>query len=347
MLQDSAIQQPLFGELSQMFRFLTGLKVSSNGMLALKAAQTKVRNFDAIMLSTPNCAGDLPSSIRSAGIRIGPDKRFRISPQHGDLQRAGICHDAELLLRGSYQDDDCIAKPSAYELLTRNEVHSVCNTLDKCTALSGSSEENRLFARTMTASFFVDNISHHFPASYKVHTNGAFNYVLYTTQERVFLVAGGDIATTAMTAPILYLSRNPVCYYASGRRDPVHVVKRQRYQERAAASELPLPPCLALTKPFVATDEAPLVIDGHYVHRGTLFSVIMYVLSYNAAIFPEPFAFNSGRWRSPSSANSGPAESDEAAWESMLEEAFASFSIGPRNSVGKPLAYLRDLHLSY
>ncbi|KAK8079374.1 Isotrichodermin C-15 hydroxylase [Apiospora hydei] len=124
-----------------------------------------------------------------------------------------------------------------------------------------TSEENRLLPRSMTLSFFVGNISHHFPSFYRVHTNWVFDYIFYETREKfsrllekmvksrlaldthaapdffsfvadelppdeaattrdsviwkealVFLVAGADSVTTAMTAAFFYLSRNPACY---------------------------------------------------------------------------------------------------------------------------------------
>lgn len=260
-----------------------------------------------------------------------------------------------------------------------------------------TSEENRFFAKAMTMSFFVGNISHHLPAFHKVHTNRIFDYIFYATRERfirllekmvrsrlaldthakpdffsfvaqtlpseatktrdsvvwkeamVFLVAGGDTVATAMTATFFYLSRNPACYarlaneiratFSSGRDIKSGSQLASCVYLRACIDEAlrMSPPISAnLWRQQVATDEKPLVIDGPYIPRGTLFGVNVYALSHNAAIFPEPFEYKPERWLSSSSTNS---ENDEAGRKPMLE-AFASFSIGPRNCVGKPLAYL-------
>ncbi|KAK6858016.1 hypothetical protein PG995_005715 [Apiospora arundinis] len=56
----------------------------------------------------------------------------------------------------------------------------------------------------------------------------------------------------------------------------------------------------------------------------------MYALGHNAAIFPEPFVFKPERWMS----------TEEPTMTKPMQEAFSAFSIGPRNCVGKPLAYL-------
>ncbi|KUI63048.1 Isotrichodermin C-15 hydroxylase [Cytospora mali] len=325
-----------------------------------------------------------------------------------------------------YQNDDRITKAFTYELLTRNRVYSVFNTLDRDAhrakrkivghafsersirsfgpallsqvdiylkqllesshqpinmtqkmshlamdviaqlalgydLATQTSEENRFFVRSMTVSFYVGNISHHFPAFHKVHTNRAFVTIFYETREKfirllekmvrsrlaldthaksdffsfvahelpneaaktrdsvvwkepmVFLVTGGDTSMTAMTAVFFDLSRNQSCY------------ARLADEIRSTFS--------------IATDKEPLVIDGHHIPRGTLFGVNVYALSHNPAIFPEPFEYDPERWLPSSSTDPVVAESEEAARKSMYE-AFASFPIGPRNCVGKPLAYL-------
>ncbi|ROW08224.1 hypothetical protein VMCG_03327 [Cytospora schulzeri] len=366
---------------------------------------------------------------------------------------------------GIYQNDDRITKAFTYELLTRNGVYSVFNTLDRdahrakrrivgqafsersirsfepalqpqvdiylkqllesshqpinMTQKTGHlaidivgqlalgydlatqwSEENRFFARAMTVSFYVGNISHHFPAFHKVHTNRVFDTIFYETREKfmrllekmvrsrlaldthakpdffsfvahalpgeapktrdsviwkeamVFLVAGGDTVATAMTAAFFYLSRNPACYqrlsdeirstFSSGRDiKGGPQLASCRYLRACIDEALRMSPPISanLWRQQVSTDDKPLVIDGHFIPRGTLFGVNIYALSHNPAIFPEPFTYKPERWLPSSNTNSDTAEDDEAARKSMYE-AFASFSIGPRNCVGKPLAYL-------
>ncbi|KUI74337.1 Isotrichodermin C-15 hydroxylase [Cytospora mali] len=393
---------------------------------------------------------------------------WRLHEEHGPVIRLApnrLLFNTATAFRSIYQNDDRITKAFTYELLTRNRVYSVFNTLDRDAHRSKrkivghafsersirsfgpallsqvdiylkqllessqqpinmtqkmshlamdiiaqlalgydlatqTSEENRFFARSMTVSFYVGNISHHFPAFHKVHTNRVFDTIFYETREKfirllekmvrsrlaldthaksdffsfvahelpneaaktrdsvvwkeamVFLVAGGDTVMTAMTAVFFYLSRNKSCYarlsdeirstFSSGRDiKGGPQLASCRYLRACIDEALRMSPPISanLWRQQVATDKEPLIIDGHHIPRGTLFGVNVYALSHNPAIFPEPFEYKPERWLPSSSADPVVVESEEAARKSMYE-AFASFSIGPRNCVGKPLAYL-------
>ncbi|KAI0849729.1 cytochrome P450 [Daldinia vernicosa] len=407
------------------------------------------------------------AGVLSAQKRL-PLVTWQLHERYGSVIRLApnrLLFNSVTAFRSIYQNDDRITKSFTYELLTRNKVYSVFNTLDRdlhrakrklvghafsersirsfepalipqvdiylkqllqssrqpvnMTQKLGhlaidivaqlalgydletqTSEGHRFFPKAMTLSFFVSNISHHFPIFHKVHTNMVFDYIFYATRERfirviekmvrsrlaldthakpdffssvahalpneavktrdsviwkeamVFLVAGGDTVATAMTAAFFYLSRNPACYarlaeeirttFSSGSDIKSGLQLGGCHYLRACIDEAlrMSPPISAnLWRQQVATDEQPLVIDGHYIPRGTLFGVNIYALSHNAAIFPEPFTFKPERWLPSSSTDPEIAGTDEAARKLMLE-AFASFSIGPRNCVGKPLAYL-------
>lgn len=378
-----------------------------------------------------------------------------------------------------YQNDDRITKSFTYELLTRNGVYSVFNTLDRKMhaykrkivshafsqrsirsfepallsqvgiyleqlQLLGSSsspassqpvnmteklgrlaadiigqlalgydlatqtrEENRFLPRSMTLSFFVGNISHHFPAFYKVHTNWVFDYLFYETREKfsrllekmvksrlaldthavpdffsfvsdelppgeaaktrdsviwkeslVFLAAGADSVTTAMAAAFFYLSRNRDCYarladeirstFSSGNdiRDGPRLASC-RYLRACIDETLRMsPPAPAnLWRQQIATDQEPLFIDGHFIPRGTLFGVNLYALGHNPTIFPDPFAYKPERWLPLNDDTASPPDAakphgGETASRKAALDGFSAFSIGPRNCVGKPLAYL-------
>lgn len=262
------------------------------------------------------------------------------------------------------------------------------------------SDENQFFARSISLSFFVGNISHHFPAFHKVHTNTIFDHLFYAIREKfirllekmvksrlaldthekpdfysfvahelpseaaktrdsavwkeamVFLAAGGDTVATGMTAAFWYLSRNPACYSRLAneiRSTFSHGDEIQNGPRLASCHYLRAcidealrmsPPISAnLWRQQVATDKQPLFIDGQFIPRGTLFGVNVYALSHNATIFPDPFAYKPDRWLSAGSGGSKEAKYDISTRKTM-SDAFASFSIGPRNCVGKPLAYL-------
>ncbi|KAI1124429.1 cytochrome P450 [Nemania abortiva] len=387
---------------------------------------------------------------------------YQSHQKHGSVVRIApnrILFNIATAFRAIYQDDDRITKASIYELITRNGVYSVFNTLDRdlhrakrkvvAQAFSDratrsftpallphidiclrqflessgrpvnmtqqmshlaidvvgklalgydldtqTSEENRFFTRALSLGFFVSNISLHFPAFHKVHTNSVFDYIFWETREKftrllekmvqsrlaldahalpdlfsfvteglpseaaktrdsaiwkeamVFLVAGGDTVATAMTSIFFYLSRNPACYsrladeirstFLSGREITSGPRLASCHYLRACIDEAlrMTPPISAnLWRKQIAADKEPLFIDGHFIPRGTLFGVNVYALSHNADIFPEPFAFKPDRWL-------GADTGTEGGPRKPMLEAFASFSIGPRNCVGKPLAYL-------
>ncbi|KAI0868739.1 cytochrome P450 [Hypoxylon argillaceum] len=371
--------------------------------------------------------------------------------KHGPVIRMApnrILFNTAAAFRAIYRDDDRITKAPVYELITRNGVYSVFNTLDrdahrakrKVVALAFSdratrsftpvllphidiclrqfqsssgqpvnmtrqmshlaidvvgklalgydldtqtSETNHFFAKALTLGFFVSNISLHFPAFHKVHTNRVFDYVFWEAREKftrlletmvrsrlavdthakpdlfsfvaegltaeaaktrdsaiwkeamVFLVAGGDSVATAMTSTFFYLSRNPACYarlaseirsaFSSGRDITSGPQLAGCHYLRACIDEAlrMSPPISAnLWREQIDADKEPLFVDGHFIPRGTFFGV---------NVFPEPFAFKPERWLD--------VGEGEGARKPMLE-AFASFSIGPRNCVGKLFAYL-------
>lgn len=393
---------------------------------------------------------------------------FRLHEKYGPVVRLApnrLLFNSASAFRSIYENDERITKAFTYELLTRNGIYSVFNTLDRdlhrakrklvghafsersirlfapavqshidvfIGQLSKSkqepvnmttkmshlaidivgelalgydlgtqvSDENQFFARSISLSFFVGNISHHFPAFHKVHTNTIFDHLFYAIREKfirllekmvksrlaldthekpdfysfvahelpseaaktrdsavwkeamVFLAAGGDTVATGMTAAFWYLSRNPACYSRLAneiRSTFSHGDEIQNGPRLASCHYLRAcidealrmsPPISAnLWRQQVATDKQPLFIDGQFIPRGTLFGVNVYALSHNATIFPDPFAYKPDRWLSAGTGGSKEAKYDISTRKTM-SDAFASFSIGPRNCVGKPLAYL-------
>ncbi|KAI0116555.1 cytochrome P450 [Nemania sp. FL0031] len=161
----------------------------------------------------------------------------------------------------------------------------------------------------------------------------------------VFLTGGGDTVATAMTSVFFYLSRNPASYarladevrsaFTSGHDITTGPQLAGCHYLRACIDEsLRMSPPISanLWRKQIEADEEPLFIDGHQIPRGTLFGVNVYALSHNADVFSDPFMFKPERWLEQADGNDGARK--------PLLEAFASFSIGPRNCVGKPLAYL-------
>ncbi|KAI0200231.1 cytochrome P450 [Astrocystis sublimbata] len=165
----------------------------------------------------------------------------------------------------------------------------------------------------------------------------------------VFLAAGGDTVATAMTALFFYLSRYPACYTRLAREIRSTFAKGEditpgpqlaacHYLRACIDESLRMSPPISanLWRKQVEEDSEPLFIDGHFIPRGTYFGVNVYALSHNEEVFPDSFTFKPERWLE---AEENPAGAKDNARLPMLET-FASFSIGPRNCVGKPFAYL-------
>ena len=157
----------------------------------------------------------------------------------------------------------------------------------------------------------------------------------------VFMTAGGDTVASGLTGIFFYLSRNPDCYERlateirskfpdAGSIKGGMVLQSCHYLRACIEESLRMSPPISATlwRQQVKGDTSPLVIDGHHIPKGTLFGVNVYALSHNPDIFPEPHNYNPDRWLTddPSSPK--------------MKESFASFGIGPRDCIGKQLAYL-------
>lgn len=81
------------------------------------------------------------------------------------------------------------------------------------------------------------------------------------------------------------------------------------------------------------SDSSPLIIDGHFIPRGTQIGVNIYTLHHNEKYFPDPFTFKPERWL--------PEETPEHERKTM-HEAFVPFSLGYRGCAGKAMAYLES-----
>jgi cytochrome P450 len=410
---------------------------------------------------------DLYSAVLAIQRRI-PLVVWELHEKHGGVIRVApnrLLFNSASAFKSIYLNDLLVTKSFTYELLTRNGVYSVFNTLDRdlhrskrkliahafsersirsfepamqteidiylrqlavsadtpvnMTRVVGylaidivaqlalgydmrtqTTEDNRFFMDAMSLSFYVGNISHHFPLFHKVHTNRIFDYALYEKREKfvrllekmvqsrlslethakpdffsfiadelpqekvkmrdsiiwkealVLLVAGGDTVATAITATFFYLSRNPDSYarlseevrstFSSGqdiRRGPK--LANCLYLRACIDEALRMSPPVSanLWRQQVATAKEQLVIDGNYIPKDTLFGVNLYALSHNAAIFPQPFDYIPERWLAASAADVQATIFDDAT-RKIMADAFASFSIGTRNCIGKPLAYL-------
>ncbi|KAK5993792.1 Cytochrome P450 monooxygenase apf7 [Cladobotryum mycophilum] len=160
----------------------------------------------------------------------------------------------------------------------------------------------------------------------------------------LFIPAGGDTSSTAMSSTFFYLARNPHCMkklaeeirsaFASGKDIRVGPELTGCRYLRACIDE-----ALRMSPPVPGTlwrerspgyENQPWIIDGHVIPRGTKVGVSAYCLHHNDKYFPDPFTYKPERFLE---IEEGSAESKAA------KAAFVPFSIGSRSCAGKAMAY--------
>ncbi|KAH9883545.1 cytochrome P450 [Xylariomycetidae sp. FL2044] len=163
-----------------------------------------------------------------------------------------------------------------------------------------------------------------------------------------FFPAGGESITTTICSVFFYLSRNPPSYQrlaeeirttfssADDIRDGSRLSGCQYLRaciDEALRMAPPAPGTLWREKSSSDDDaNQPLIIDGHVIPKGTMFGVNNYTLHHNEKYFPDSFTFKPERWL-PS------LDISESQW-SLMNSAFAPFSLGSRGCGGKAMAYL-------
>ncbi|KAI0481677.1 cytochrome P450 [Xylaria cf. heliscus] len=222
--------------------------------------------------------------------------------------------------------------------------------LDRLLILAGSSQVTkyeRLLQQMITSRLSQDRHAKNDLYSFVVDhlddpTNGVTTSELWS-EALFFFPAGGDTATTVMSALFFYLSRNNDIY------DKLATEIRQTFATEAdirggprLASCRYLRACideaLRMSPPVSGTlwrelypDERrkPFVVDGHVIPPGTQVGVSTYALHHDEDYFSAPFAFRPERWLT-----------EDQATLSRMHSAFCAFSLGPRGCAGKTMAYL-------
>ncbi|MCJ1403437.1 hypothetical protein MMC11_006660 [Xylographa trunciseda] len=162
---------------------------------------------------------------------------------------------------------------------------------------------------------------------------------------RVLVVAGSETTATALSGIVRNLLQNPETLQqitAEIRRSFQHPseicaqrVTTMPYLGAVIEEGLRLCPPVALGMPRVVP-EGGATVSGHWLPQGTFVSATGYSSNRSALNFPDrPSTFDPSRWLSNSSQT---LSSDTK--PSDLKSAFNPFSLGPRNCLGRNLAYL-------
>jgi cytochrome P450 len=152
--------------------------------------------------------------------------------------------------------------------------------------------------------------------------------------------AGSDTSSTAMAALFFYLSRNPPAYdrvtkevrgVFQGIDDISQGPKLSSCTYLRACIQEALRLCPPVTGPlWRQVLPGGITISGHNIPAGYEVGTGFWSLNRSDKYYPEPRQFLPERWL--------PESSTGAEQLGMARAAFASFSVGPRNCVGKGLA---------
>jgi cytochrome P450 len=174
----------------------------------------------------------------------------------------------------------------------------------------------------------------------------------YCTKYQVILLKSngqiaGETVKTAATATFFYLSQNPAAYEKVISEIRTTFNGADKIDGPGLANCTYLRACidesLRLSPPVPGilwrdvirdgkTKGTPFVVDGHVIPEGTIIGVNTYSIHHNATYFPDPFSFRPDRWLNTSSFS--------PQTRSIMRDAFAPFSMGPRGCAGKSMAYL-------
>ncbi|KAH9903769.1 cytochrome P450 [Xylariomycetidae sp. FL2044] len=163
------------------------------------------------------------------------------------------------------------------------------------------------------------------------------------TEAAFFFPAGAETIVASLSAGFFYLSRNPECYRrlaaeirsAFGSGGEIKSGTRLascKYLRACIDETLRMSPPVpgTLWRELAAGDgNSPLMIDDHVIYPGTQVGVNIYSLHHNEQYFPDSFTYRPERW----------LECDDTK-KTVMHDAFAAFSVGPRGCAGKAMAYL-------
>ncbi|KAI6294271.1 hypothetical protein MCOR33_008559 [Pyricularia grisea] len=160
------------------------------------------------------------------------------------------------------------------------------------------------------------------------------------TNSRVLIVAGSETTATALCGLIFYLSRTPQAYrrlveeirssFTSEDQITMQTLEGLPYLNACLEEILRIYPPAADTPPRISPGAE---VGGYYIPEGTVVSIYQWATHHNPDNFVNPLTFAPERWLP----RSNPFY--ESIYDKDNKAAFRSFAVGPRDCVGKNLAY--------
>ena len=167
------------------------------------------------------------------------------------------------------------------------------------------------------------------------------------SEAAVLVLAGSENTATAISATLFYLVHNP---YALAEAQAE--VRRTFSSPETIRSGDQLSSCQYLracvdeamrmsppTPGLMPREVLPggIDVDGHHIPQGTEIGAPIYAIHHEPAYFPAPFSFRPERWLTQSSISDTNVSSKEKV--ALARSVFCAFGKGPRDCVGKQMAY--------
>ncbi|KAL3425984.1 cytochrome P450 [Phlyctema vagabunda] len=158
----------------------------------------------------------------------------------------------------------------------------------------------------------------------------------------ILVIAGAETTSTALAGAVYYLATNPAAYkkltaeirgaFKSEEEINMVSVNNLSYELAVLNETLRILPPAPSTLPRITPREGSMIC-GHFVPGNTIVGVNYWSAFHSPSNFRDPYRFVPERWLTP--------EQDEMAerYQNDQKKVAQPFSVGPRNCLGRVLAY--------
>jgi len=181
-------------------------------------------------------------------------------------------------------------------------------------------------------------------------TSAKFNQKDLIGEAALLVAAGSDTSSTALAACFFYLTRSPQVLkrlqdHVRGAFSDVEKIRSGEKLSSLAYLRACIDEAMRMTPPVPDLLSRLILpggqlIDGTHYPEGTVVGVPIYALHHNEKYFPESFSYIPERWIEGCEGQSFSVTKGSI---ETSKRAFAPFQVGPRNCVGKNMAYMELL----